>query len=173
MQRRLDATRARLGLVEKRDALVENVDWIEPLRTLISFSDKAVEYFRRGNNEQKRLILKTTSSNPTLSDQILNIEARKPFVQWGQNTTKSEMRRFTLDVRTLLETAREDFSNVFANIRRIVTASEEPQRAAPDLRRRPPNLHVHPRKPPSHTVHPSTRRQTADVVVRGTGVTRQ
>ncbi|HYM60760.1 MAG TPA: recombinase family protein [Thermoanaerobaculia bacterium] len=152
MKRRLDTTRARLGLVEKRDALVENVDWIEPLRTLMSFSDKAVEYFRRGNDEQKRLILKTTSSNPTLSDRILSIEARKPFVQWGQNTTKSEMRRFTLDVRTLVERDDEDVRATLANARTILgTGGKAPRMVAPSSRS-PRSPHVHRRRPFQDTI---------------------
>ncbi len=120
MRRRLDLTRVRLGLVEKRDALVDEVDWIDPLRTLLSFNDRAIEYFHEGNDEQKRLILKTTSSNARLSDRILSIEARKPFILRGQIPTKSEMRRFVHDVRTLFELSNEECRNALGNVRTIL-----------------------------------------------------
>lgn len=130
MRRRLDLTSVRLGLVQKRDAFVENVDWIEPLRTLTSFSDKALEYFARGDDAQKRLVLITTSSNPTLSDGMLSIQARKPFVRWGSDPTKSEMCRFTLDVRTLIETHDMECQDIMANINKIVGQNEGAPRAA-------------------------------------------
>jgi site-specific DNA recombinase len=91
--KRLDLTRARLSVKQQLAIVDEDQDWIEPLRTLISFSNKAVEYFRGGDDEQKRLLLVTTSSNSTLSNRILSIEAKKPFVRWGPTPTKSEMRR--------------------------------------------------------------------------------
>ena len=130
MRRRLDLTRVRLGLVEKRDALVDNVDWVEPLRTLLSFSDKAVEYFSGGDDAQQRLVLITTSSNPTLSDGILSIEARKPFVQWGSNPTKSGMRRFVYDVRTLFETNARECQDMIADIQRIAGQDDNARRVA-------------------------------------------
>ena len=39
-------------------------------------------------------------------------------------------RRFTLDVRTFVETNNKDFSEIIANIRKIVGESETGQRAA-------------------------------------------
>ncbi len=91
-RKRLELTSARLNAVQQAGLLHEEPDWIEPLRTLVSFSSKAVEYFSEGDDAQKRLVLNTTSSNPTLSDRILSIEARKPFIQWADKPTKSEMR---------------------------------------------------------------------------------
>lgn len=92
-KKRLALTSERLALRQQVSQLTEEPDWIEPIRTLVSFNNKAVEYFLGGDDEQKRLILTITSSNPTLSDRILSIRAKKPFVQWGRKPTKSEMRR--------------------------------------------------------------------------------
>jgi site-specific DNA recombinase len=128
--KRLELTTARLNAVQQVDLLQEEPDWIEPLRTLMSFSNKAVEYFSGGDDEQKRLILKTTASNPTLTDRILSIEARKPLIQWGSQPTKSEMCTFTHDVRTLVETSNKEFSDIVAGIRKIVLDAEKAHRAA-------------------------------------------
>lgn len=78
-RKRLELTGARINVRQQVAELTEDVDWIEPLRTLIAFSNKAAEYFSGGNDEQKRLVLITTSSNSTLSDRILSIEAKKPL----------------------------------------------------------------------------------------------
>lgn len=129
-RKRLDLTKARLNVVQQLGLLQEEEDWIEPIRTLVSFSNRAVEYFSGSDDAQKRLILKTTSSNPALSNRILSIEARMPFVQWGTEPTKSEMCRFTRDVRTLVETSDKGFSDIVANIRKIVRESENARRAA-------------------------------------------
>ena len=129
-RKRVELTGARLSVRQQVSQLKEDSDWIEPLRTLISFSNKAVEYFSGGDDAQKRLVLITTSSNSTLSDRILSIEAKKPFVQWSPNTTKSEIRRFICDVRTFVESNDKDFSDIIANIRNIMAASEDGRRAA-------------------------------------------
>jgi DNA invertase Pin-like site-specific DNA recombinase len=52
----------------------------EPLSALISFNNQAVEFFAKGSREDKRMILQTACSNPTLRGRILSIEAAKPFV---------------------------------------------------------------------------------------------
>jgi site-specific DNA recombinase len=118
-RKRMELTTARLRMVQQVAALQEGPDWTEPLRTLVSFNNMAVDYFSGGDDLQKRLVLKTTSSNSTLSDRILSIEARKPFVQWGKQPTKSEMRRFALNVRTLVMSKDEQFIKILANIRKI------------------------------------------------------
>lgn len=129
-RKRLELTSARLNAAQQVDLLQEEPDWIEPLRTLISFNNRAVEYFSGGNDAQKRLVLKTVASNPTLSGRILSIEARKPFVRWGNQPTESEMRRFTLDVRTLVETGDHELSDIVANIKKIAGDGENLRRAA-------------------------------------------
>lgn len=53
----------------------------EPLRELISFSIQAVDLFRGGENDIRRMIVKTVGSNPRLTDKILSIEAAKPFIE--------------------------------------------------------------------------------------------
>ena len=52
---------------------------IEPLRDLVLFRNRAVDWFKRGTDEVKRLILETVASNLSLIDKMLRIEARRPF----------------------------------------------------------------------------------------------
>ena len=53
--------------------------WFEPCRDFVSFSTRAVEWFRAGDLAMKRLILEIVGLNPTLKDRILSVEAAKPF----------------------------------------------------------------------------------------------
>ena len=124
-RKRLELTRSRLNHLQQREALAEIQDWGESLRTLIAFSNQAVKYFRCGDDAQKRLLLLTTSSNPILSGRIVSIGARKPFVQWGNRPSKSQMRRLGVDVRTLVESNDKDFRDIIANIKTIVGEGDD------------------------------------------------
>ena len=55
-------------------------DRIEPEAMIFSFSNRAMEWFDKGDIETKRLILRTVGSNLFLKDKNINIEARKPFL---------------------------------------------------------------------------------------------
>lgn len=81
----------RLELEQRREAVTAGESWFEPGRTLVSFSNVAVDLFRTGDHERRRLILNTVGSNLRLSDRILSIRARKPFVVWSGPPRKSEM----------------------------------------------------------------------------------
>lgn len=122
-RKRLELTRSRVNLGQQLEELSGERDASEPLRTLISFSNQAVELFNGADDSLKRLLLKTTSSNSTLRDRILNIQARKPFVQWGKEPTNTELRRLGVDVRTLVESNDKDFLDIIANIRTILSSS--------------------------------------------------
>ncbi|MDB5441155.1 MAG: Resolvase domain [Caulobacteraceae bacterium] len=78
-------TQRREALQREILAIEDRIDhprsaFIEPLCDLISVSKYALDQFRRGNDDAKRAILKTTLSNPLLSEKILNAQAAKPFV---------------------------------------------------------------------------------------------
>jgi hypothetical protein len=51
----------------------------EPVSELISFSNKAADWFLAGDDQTKRLILETVGSNRTLTKKILRVQAKKPF----------------------------------------------------------------------------------------------
>ena len=96
----------------------------------VSFSNKAVECFLRGDLIQKRLILETVGSNLSLSERMLSIVARKPFVQWDTNPSHSELCTTTHDVRTFLENEDEGFAQIISNIKKILSVHDDGRRAA-------------------------------------------
>lgn len=56
------------------------VQALEPEDALIPFSVRATQWFNAGGPQEKREIVAAVCSNLTLTDKILSIEARKPFV---------------------------------------------------------------------------------------------
>jgi site-specific DNA recombinase len=127
---REDLTGRRLALIQKKQSLQQEADWIEPFEMFVSFCNKAVECFFRGDLVQKRLILETVGSNLILADRKLSIEARKPFVQMGGTPSNSELCSVAYDVRTFLEQGDASFAQIMENIRIILAASGSDQRGA-------------------------------------------
>ena len=77
--------RQRLVMEQRRvqeDMLLANQEgiWLEPAKTLIWFSNRAVVWYRDGDYQTKRSIVKILSSNLVLKDKKLNIEAKKFFI---------------------------------------------------------------------------------------------
>lgn len=66
----------------------------EPGLAIISFNKYAVKWFREGDAEDRRLILKTGCSNLILTGKILSIEAAKPLVQMRKASAFSDWRAF-------------------------------------------------------------------------------
>ncbi len=122
---RLELSGRRLALEQGRDSLRDPAEWIEPLAMFFSFCNKAVDCFRRGNDDQKRLILETVGSNLMLADGQLRIEARKPFVRWGSAPSDSELCTVAHDARTFLEANDIGFTDIITNIRKIAGARTE------------------------------------------------
>jgi site-specific DNA recombinase len=120
----------RLTLVQKKESFKEEVEWIEPLELFVSFCNKAVECFLRGDHAQKRLILETVGSNLVLKDRIVSIVARKPFVQRPGNASVLELCSTVKDARTFLESRDEGFAQIISNIRQILARDERSDRAA-------------------------------------------
>ncbi len=52
---------------------------IEPEQLLLLFSNRAISWFRNGDDEARRMLLATVSSNLFLKDKKLSIQAKKPF----------------------------------------------------------------------------------------------
>jgi hypothetical protein len=59
------------------------------------FSVYTAEWFRRGGDDTRRLILKTAGLNPTLNAGKLNVDARLPFRQWKDPADMSDVCRRT------------------------------------------------------------------------------
>jgi hypothetical protein len=101
--RRQTLEREELTLKERQSRVVAEGAWIEPCERLLSFVNRAAEWFLRGNANTKRLILQVTGSNPTMRDKIFNAEAKKPFRRLGPTTSVVELCTIVKDVSRLLK----------------------------------------------------------------------
>ncbi len=104
---------------ERIDMIRHEADTFEPFAEIISFSNRAVDWFSNGEIPIKRQILKTTGSNFSLKDKILNIEARKPFRTIPNDPTFPELRAVVKDIRTFVAdpASRETIENIRQIIR--------------------------------------------------------
>jgi len=64
------------GKIAEVDA---GADTIEPFGEIVSFRNRAADWFARGEDDSKRLILQTVGSNLFLKDKTVSIHAKKPF----------------------------------------------------------------------------------------------
>jgi DNA invertase Pin-like site-specific DNA recombinase len=99
VDQRAELQREELRLKESlEDLTVEQ--WFEPSRKLFLFSNRAVFWLTHGTTDEKRLILATVGSNPTLSAKKLNIDAAKPFQILQTCEATSVWSAIVNDVRT-------------------------------------------------------------------------
>ena len=73
----------------------------EPLETLVSFRNRATDWFRAGDNDTKHSILRIVGSNPVLKDKILSIEAKRPFRTDLKMLPQLKLRAVRDEIRTL------------------------------------------------------------------------
>ena len=92
------------------------LDTLEPYEEIISFSSRAVEWFRNGDEETKRLIIEMTGSNPILKDKILFIQAAKPFRRISGRIDFPTMCGLIEDVRTLSLSDKSGMTKIIRNI---------------------------------------------------------
>ena len=118
-KRRERLQREKAALVERRQKLDEEHDWFEPAESLVSFNKMAVDWFLAGDDETKRLILKTVGSNFSLKGKKLNIEAVKPFSVVGASSDFLTRCGFVDDVRTRILSREPSMMQILANIKRI------------------------------------------------------
>ena len=74
--------------------------WIEPSQKLFLFSNRALFWLTHGSISEKRLILATTGSNPTLIAKNLSIDARNPFLILQKKSAIRDWWTIVRDVRT-------------------------------------------------------------------------
>ena len=101
-----------------RDKIAESdgSDPFEPFRDVLTFKNRAVDWFHRGDNASKRLIVETVGSNLFLKDKILNIEAKKPFAALTKTPTIPLHLGVVDDVRTLSSALRQEMTKLASEI---------------------------------------------------------
>jgi hypothetical protein len=116
-RRTLETEQLRLEQQAQRERDTQNQ--FEPLESLVLFRNRAIEWFRNGDDEIKRTIVKIVGSNPVLKDKKLNIEAKEPFRQSFENGSEHEMRRWRTRIRKLMINEDQELQEVLRNIRML------------------------------------------------------
>jgi hypothetical protein len=83
--------------------------WVEPSQRLVLFSNRALFWLVHGSIDEKRLIVATVGSNPTLLAKTLSIHARNPFLVLQESQGIRDWSTVVNDVRTFF-TAEPDFT---------------------------------------------------------------
>jgi hypothetical protein len=99
LRQREELNREEIQLTQRLKDL-ETEQWIEPSRRLFLFSNRAVFWLTHGSPEDKRLILSTVGSNPTLKAKKLSIGAAKPFQILQKERSTRAWSAIVNDVRT-------------------------------------------------------------------------
>lgn len=131
VERRAQMVQEQLRLAQQREQLRKNsANRFEPVEDALFFRNQAVEWFRRGNLETKKLILETVGSNLSLSNKILSVEARKPFKQRLNDSTIRELCGFIDDVRRALLENPEEAALIERNVKLLRAHFEQEERKA-------------------------------------------
>lgn len=77
--------------------------WLESATLVFRVSEMLPILFKTGDEDRRRLIVKTVGSNLYLRDGNLSISAAKPFKEWESTPDSSELRTGWDDVRTSFE----------------------------------------------------------------------
>jgi site-specific DNA recombinase len=108
-----------IRLREERVRASNSSTRFELLESIVSFSTRAVEWFRHGDSEKKRSIIKIVSSNSILIDKKLSIQAKKPFVRMAKTASCLDLRAAKREVRKIIHELTE---NKYAELNEIVLA---------------------------------------------------
>ncbi len=110
---------AQIGYAQELEESANQITWFEPFKEISSFRNRALECFRTGDDEMKRLILETVGSNPSLTDRKLTIQAKKPFRMIENIDDFLLLRAFVEDVRTSWIEHDPELQEVLQNIRTV------------------------------------------------------
>jgi len=109
----------KLRLQQELERSDRRSETFEPERSLISFSEKALQWFRAGDMEAKRLIFDCVCSNPILKDKTLKLEAKKPFRSIAECTTVPGLCGYRNEIRTSYANHDPELLGVLSNIKRL------------------------------------------------------
>jgi hypothetical protein len=117
--------------VDEHIALAQQGDpWFEPAETVVWFSNRATRWYRYGNDQVRRTIVRAVGSNLVLMEKEVSIEARKPFVLLRKGATCSNLLAVLDEIRTLYEQKDPEFMETLSLIQEIKKLGEPPRRAS-------------------------------------------
>ncbi len=128
---------------EKLEKTADEQFWLEPLASMISFSKCAGSWLLHGDEETKRIIMKTVGSNPTLRDKKVSIDRAKPFVQLVGDEAVSGWCARLREVRKLIVERDPETMAVIESIKMLATLKNL---VPPPLRLPPPADSLSPKK---------------------------
>lgn len=110
------------GQLRLRQELDRNApETFEPAQAMLSFSNRAVDWFRAGDQETKRLIFELTGSNPRLKGKKLFVEAKKPFRLIPKSRSPLHQRALVKNIRTLLCQNDKELLHILDGIKQLET----------------------------------------------------
>jgi DNA invertase Pin-like site-specific DNA recombinase len=96
--------------IQEQVACVNKQDkWFEPAKMLVSFCSRAISWYREGESEMRKKIIKILGSDPILLDKKVSIQAAKPFLAFSKNANRSELLAALDNIRTLYEKRDPEF----------------------------------------------------------------
>ena len=125
-QRRQELQQEKLRLAKKRARSDQEVDPFESLENVLFFRNRAIEWFRLGDLQAKKLILETAGSNLALADKTLSLQARKPFARPLTESTIRNQQAIIDDIRTALRDDPDEAALIQRNIRILREQLEDP-----------------------------------------------
>ena len=125
LKRREVIDRELLRFTKEIQTIAAARNWLEPFEKLISFGNRAADWFAIGDPTVSRLIVQTVGSNPTIKNKILSIEAAKPFRTWAAAPPVPDLCSLVQDVRTFVSTNDQDLHQMLTRIDRITELVEE------------------------------------------------
>jgi DNA invertase Pin-like site-specific DNA recombinase len=103
VRQRAALMREQAGLNQRLQQL-NTEQWVEPSQRLVLFSNRALFWLVHGSIDEKRLIVATVGSNPTLLAKTLSIHARNPFLVLQESQGIRDWSTIVNDVRTFFTT---------------------------------------------------------------------
>lgn len=100
--------------------------WFELSREVFLFSSRAADWFRDGDDETKRQIIKTVGSNFVLKEKKLNIEARKPLFWTASNRPCLTLRGGVDNVRIFEDVPERQIAEQYVHDIRALYLARDP-----------------------------------------------
>ena len=115
-----------IRLNQQRARLTREPRQFEPTGDVLLLRSKASDWYRKAEDDDKRLLLETIGSNHTLTNKILSIEARKPFLRSANCSDDLNQLALINDIRNALAENPEEAALIQRNINILRERFEPP-----------------------------------------------